>query len=114
MNSSAPTPIEVDCQAVKRKLDAGEKFLFIDCREPEEHAIARLPDARLIPMNEIPGRIDELAEYRGKEVVIHCHHGGRSLRVAQWLRSQGFERAQSMAGGIDEWATTIDPSLPRY
>jgi rhodanese-related sulfurtransferase len=45
---------------------------------------------------------------------VHCHHGGRSLRVVRWLREQGFSRAQSMAGGIDQWAVDIDPSLPRY
>jgi rhodanese-related sulfurtransferase len=46
--------------------------------------------------------------------VVHCHHGGRSLRVAHWLREQGFANAQSMAGGIDRWSQEIDPSVPRY
>jgi rhodanese-related sulfurtransferase len=65
-------------------------------------------------MSEITGRLDELEPHRGRAVVVYCHHGGRSLQVARFLRGQGFDKAQSMAGGIDEWAETIDPSLPRY
>jgi rhodanese-related sulfurtransferase len=55
-----------------------------------------------------------LAAHRDRRIVVHCHHGGRSLRVANWLRGQGFEQAQSMAGGIDAWSTEIDPAVPRY
>jgi len=47
-------------------------------------------------------------------IVVLCHHGQRSLSVAMWLRGQGFERAQSLAGGIDAWSRVIDPSVPRY
>jgi rhodanese-related sulfurtransferase len=46
--------------------------------------------------------------------VIHCHKGGRSYRVANWLRQQGFPKAQSMAGGITEWAESIEPGMPTY
>ena len=56
----------------------------------------------------------ELAPHRDRRIVVHCHLGGRSLQVAQWLRSQGFGRAQSMAGGIDTWACDIDKTLRRY
>ena len=59
-------------------------------------------------------RVGELESFKSKEVVVHCHHGGRSLKVANWLRQQGFSKAQSMAGGIDEWAAEIDKSLTRY
>jgi rhodanese-related sulfurtransferase len=55
-----------------------------------------------------------LDPYRECEVVVHCHHGGRSMQVTRWLRQQGFAKAQSMAGGIDAWAAEIDTSLPRY
>jgi len=65
-------------------------------------------------MSEIQNRLAELETHRDDDIVIHCHHGGRSLRVANWLRQQGFSKAQSMAGGIDQWAVEIDPSLPRY
>lgn len=108
------TPLEVDCQAVKKKLDAGEAFLFLDCREPSEYATARIAGTTLIPMGEITGRVAEIESYRDSEIVVHCHHGGRSLRVTNWLRQQGFTKAMNMAGGIDQWSQVIDPSVPRY
>jgi rhodanese-related sulfurtransferase len=107
-------PLEIDCRSVKALLDAGEAFLLLDCREPDEHQIASLPQARLLPMGELPERVEELGTARSGRVVVHCHHGGRSLRVAAWLRKQGFDQAQSLSGGIDAWAVEIDPGLPRY
>jgi adenylyltransferase/sulfurtransferase len=107
-------PLEVAVAEVKRMLDAKESFLLLDCREPDEHQTVHIQQAKLLPMSELAGRADELAPYRDKRLVIHCHHGGRSLRVAKWLREQGFSGAQSMAGGIDQWAVEIDPTLPRY
>lgn len=107
-------PIEVTCAQVKGRLDAGDKFVFLDCREPNEHQTVSIRQAKLLPMSEIQNRLAELESHRGDDIVIHCHHGGRSLRVANWLRQQGFSKAQSMAGGIDQWAVEIDSSLPRY
>ena len=108
------TPIEIDCQAVKRKLDVGEPFLFLDCREKDEHATAKIPGTVLIPMGELSSRVGELESHKGGEIVVHCHHGGRSLRVTNWLRQQGFAGAVNMAGGIDQWSQVIDPTVPRY
>jgi rhodanese-related sulfurtransferase len=112
--SSAAVPWEIDCRSVKEMLDAGAAFLFLDCREADEYAVARIPGATLVPMSELTSRVGELAGYNQGAVVVHCHHGGRSMRVAQWLRQNGFDRAQSMAGGIDQWSQEIDPSTPRY
>ena len=111
---SSNTPLEIDFQSLKARLDAGEELLLVDCREPHEHEIVHLARARLFPMSELGSRVAELEAFRGQPVVVHCHHGGRSLRVVQWLREQGFDQAQSLAGGIDEWAVAIDPSLARY
>lgn len=107
-------PMEVDCRHVKGKLDAGEKFLLLDCREQSEYDTVKIAGAVLVPMSQIQERVGELEAYKEGPVVVHCHHGGRSLRVANWLRGQGYLQAQSMAGGIDDWAVQIDPSLPRY
>jgi adenylyltransferase/sulfurtransferase len=109
-----PSNAEIDCRSVKHKLDAGEKFLLLDCRERDEHATVNIPQAQLIPMSEIGERVAELEPWKSGEIVVHCHHGGRSLKVTMWLRQRGFENVRSMAGGIDEWAIDIDPSLPRY
>ncbi len=112
--SSPSLPIEISCADVKALQDAGAPFLLYDCREAEEHAHSRIAESLLIPMSELRERVAELTPHRGSRVVVHCHHGGRSLRVAAFLRQQGFDQAQSMAGGIEEWSLTIDPSVPRY
>src|SRR5690606_16769294 len=96
------------------RLDTGEDFLLLDCRENDEYAIARIEGARLIPMSELADRVAELEPYRDRSIVVHCHHGGRSLQVTRWLRDQGYENVQSMAGGIDRWSKEIDPTIAQY
>lgn len=106
--------VEIDCQSVKTMLDAGEDFVFIDCREQSEYDTAKIAGATLLPMSELQSRVAELDEHKNSKVVIHCHHGGRSLNVAMWLKGLGFENPLSMAGGIEQWALEIDPAVPRY
>ena len=107
-------PVEIDVASVKQMLDSGEKFVFLDCREPGEVATAKIQGTTHIPMREIPARLAELSSSKDGRVVVHCHHGGRSLRVTHFLRQQGFEQAQNMSGGIDAWSLQIDPGVPRY
>lgn len=112
--SSAELPLEIDVHAVKRLQDSGAAFLLLDCREPDEHAIASIPGAVLVPMAEIPERLARFEPHRDGRIVVHCHHGGRSLRVTRWLRARGFAGAQNMSGGIEAWALHVDPATPRY
>lgn len=107
-------PLEIDCRSVKAKLDQEADFLLLDCREKSEYDTVHITRAVLLPMSEMQARVAELEPHKNREIVVHCHHGGRSLRVTNWLRQQGFAKVQSMAGGIDEWATVIDTTLPRY
>ncbi|MCA9238349.1 MAG: rhodanese [Planctomycetales bacterium] len=109
-------PWEISCQEVQRLRDAadGQPWLLLDCREPDEHAVAAVEGAELIPMSELADRAGELTGREDQRVVVMCHGGVRSLRVAHWLRAQGFPQAQSMVGGIDAWSQEIDPSVPRY
>jgi adenylyltransferase/sulfurtransferase len=108
-------PLEITPQEVKQKLDAGERLVLIDCREPLEHQLASIEGARLIPMNSIPSRLSQIENMAEEAaVVVYCHHGMRSLSVVNWLREQGVAECQSMRGGIDLWSLQIDPQVPRY
>lgn len=112
MNHEA-LPLEITVDDLKARLAAGDAPLLLDVREPWEFQTAHLPNSTLVPMNEVPGRaFSELDE--DQPIAVLCHHGARSLSVANWLRQQGFSRAQSVAGGIDLWSRVIDPSIPRY
>ena len=88
------------------------KPLLLDVREPWEHQICAIAGSRHIPMGEIPARRDEID--RQAEVVVICHHGGRSLQVAMFLESNGFSKLHNLAGGVDAWARSVDPSMPVY
>jgi len=114
---SSPSPgyvsdIEIDAVALKAKLDRGDKFQFIDVREPHEYQIASIPGAKLIPLNDVPKRMGELDP--DVETVVHCKMGGRSAKAADFLRSQGFKQVKNMLGGILAWSDKIDPSVPKY
>ncbi|HEY7334727.1 MAG TPA: rhodanese-like domain-containing protein [Bryobacteraceae bacterium] len=108
-------PMEVSPGDVKRRIEAGEKLNFIDVREPSELALAQLKGAESIPMRQIPGELPRLeARAEDAPLIVYCHHGVRSLNVVNWLREQGIENCQSLAGGIDAWSLTVDASVPRY
>jgi len=86
--------------------------LILDVREPWENAICNLPDAQLLPMQEIPSRWNELP--RDRDIVVLCHHGLRSLQVANYLQSMGLGRLYNLSGGIAAWAEHVDPAMARY
>ena len=113
MSSGIP-PIEVDVHSVSQWLNTRNDFVLLDCRENAEYETCKIAGARLVPMSQIQLELGELAKLTDKHIVVHCHHGGRSLRVANWLRQNGFPTAQSMAGGIEAWSNEIDPSVPKY
>jgi len=103
---------EIQPEEVKRLRDAGVQFTFLDCREPWEYQTAHIEGARHIPMQDIPARIQEFDPE--DHIVVICHHGVRSMNVTAWLRQEGYQNAQSMAGGIDRWSRLIDSSVPIY
>ncbi len=106
--------MEIHCNAVQSKLAAKDVLLLLDCREQDEWDYCRIEGATLVPMSQLQARVAELNSYRDSEIIVYCHHGVRSLRVAMWLRQQGFKDAFSMAGGIEEWSLTVDSGVPRY
>jgi adenylyltransferase/sulfurtransferase len=112
MNSENP-PLEITVTETKHLLEtAAGSVHLIDVREAHEVEICRIPGAEHIPMRQIPERLGDLP--KDKHLLIHCHHGGRSLRVTEFLRSRGFPAVSNVAGGIEAWALQIDPALRRY
>jgi adenylyltransferase/sulfurtransferase len=104
--------MEISPQELKGRLDRREPIVLLDVRDPWETALVRLDNAVHIPMDEIEMRADELDAR--EETVVYCHHGVRSAAVADYLRSIGFQRVMNLAGGVDEWARTVDRSMKRY
>jgi rhodanese-related sulfurtransferase len=103
---------ETDVATLAARLASGDPVTLIDVREPWEHELARIPDARLIPLSTLAAAsasLDPTAEY-----VIYCHHGARSANAVAWLRARGFTHASNLAGGIDAWSVEIDPLVKRY
>lgn len=108
-------PYEIPASEVKARMDRGEALTLIDVREVMENQIAAIPGAELIPMNSVPQNVQHLEqEADAKTLIVFCHHGMRSMSVVNWLRQQGVENCQSMAGGIDAWSLSVDQSVPRY
>ena len=104
---------EVTAEEVKAKLDAGESFTLIDVREPWEFETAHIEGAKLMPMGDVPSRAHQELDPEN-HIVVLCHRGVRSMNVTAWLRQQGFEKVQSMRGGIDAWSRSVDQNVPVY
>lgn len=104
------TPTEFCARWPETERDA--VVVLLDVREHAELELAAVAVARHIPMREVPGRLAELE--RDKPLVVMCHSGGRSRRVAEFLAGNGFSNVFNLRGGIDAWSTEIDPLVPRY
>ncbi len=116
-DASAPdsVPLEISVEETRALLAARpEDTVLVDVREPFEHQTARIEGAEFIPMRQIPEHVGSPALPREKHLLVHCHHGGRSLRVTEYLRAQGYPRVTNVAGGIHAWSQRIDPSVPTY
>jgi rhodanese-related sulfurtransferase len=104
---------EIAPEELRSLLEANSDVVVLDCREPWEFAAAKIDGSKLIPMNDIPARFSRELD-PANHIVVVCHHGVRSMNVTAWLRQQGFEKVQSLCGGIDRWARQIDPKIPLY
>jgi rhodanese-related sulfurtransferase len=109
----APPDIpEINATALKVLLDSPAPPVVLDVREDWERQAARLPGTLDIPMMEIPQRLAEVP--RDRDLVVMCHGGVRSLKVANFLVQNGFTRVTNLAGGIHAWATDVDPNTGTY
>jgi rhodanese-related sulfurtransferase len=86
--------------------------VLLDVREQWEVQACSIAGSRHVPMREIPARKDEIDA--AADIVVICHHGGRSMQVAMFLEKSGFAKVHNLAGGVDSWARTVDPSMPVY
>lgn len=103
---------DIDPVEVKAKMDRHEPFVLIDVREPHEYQICRIPNSRLIPLGELPKRVNELDS--ADEIVAHCKSGVRSAKAVDFLKQAGFKKVRNMKGGILAWSDKVDPSVPKY
>lgn len=103
--------IEV-AEAARRLNEQQERALVLDVREQDEWDLCHIQGSLHIPMQQVPLQLDRIPADR--TVLVLCHHGMRSLRVARFLRSKGFDKVQNIAGGIDQWALQMDSTLQRY
>jgi adenylyltransferase/sulfurtransferase len=104
--------LEIKPAEVKARLDRGEKLVLVDVREPWEYEKCRIEGAKHVPLGSLAASLQTLPDV--DEVICYCHHGMRSLDAAAWLRFQGFQKAKSLAGGIERWSIEVDPKVPRY
>ena len=112
--ASAEAPVEGDIEPVevKAKIDRGDQFVLIDVREPHEYQICNIPQAKLIPLGDLPKRVNELNS--ADEIVAHCKSGMRSAKAVDFLKQAGFKKVRNMKGGILAWSDKVDPSVPKY
>ncbi len=103
---------DIEPTEVRAKLDRGDKFTFIDVREPHEYQICNIPGTKLIPLGELPKRLNELD--KNAEIIAHCKSGVRSGKAVTLLKENGFLHARNMKGGILAWSDKVDPSVPKY
>jgi rhodanese-related sulfurtransferase len=103
---------ETDVKELKRNIDAKEDFFLLDVREPNEYQIGKIPGSTLIPLGEVPQRVNEIP--RDKEIIVHCKMGGRSAKAAAFLRTQGYTNVKNLKGGILDWSDKVDPTVPKY
>jgi molybdopterin/thiamine biosynthesis adenylyltransferase/rhodanese-related sulfurtransferase/molybdopterin converting factor small subunit len=108
----APTSGVIDVVEVKQKLDRGDDFTLIDVREPHEYQIAKIPGSILIPLGQLPNRLQELD--KNADIVAHCKSGGRSQKAVDLLKQSGFQNVRNMTGGILAWSDKVDPTVPKY
>ena len=101
---------EIDVATLKARLEANEKPLVVDVREETEYNAANIGGV-LIPLMELPQRIDLLEPHKNKSIVVYCRSGARSAKAVEYLRALGFNKAENLKGGLLAWRDQIDPTL---
>lgn len=103
---------EITALELAEDMQTNADLIVVDVRERHEWEICRIAGATLIPLGELPERLNELDGH--KEIVTHCHTGARSMQALEILKAAGFTKVRSLRGGIAGWSTDVDPTVPQY
>ncbi|MCF6313749.1 MAG: rhodanese [Verrucomicrobiales bacterium] len=117
MSDTAPLPTteQLEISVHDGSLHLNASTLWVDCREQDEHRICHIEGAKLLPLSNFASTVDQiLPEDKSQAIIVHCHHGMRSLQAVQFLRQKGYPNTWSLNGGIDLWSQEIDNNVPRY
>ncbi len=93
---------DITVEELKNRREQGESLVVIDVREPYEYEEFNI-GGTLIPLGSLPSRLDELEEYKDREIVVHCRSGARSANAKAFLNSVGFGKVRNLIGGVMEW-----------
>lgn len=104
---------EITVFQLKEMQEANKEFILLDVRETFEYEFANL-GGELVPLDKLPDRLNEIEQYKEKEMIVMCRSGSRSARACEYLSRNGFTNVKNLKGGINDWAREIDPSLPVY
>ena len=104
---------EITVLQLKEMQEANKEFVLLDVRETFEYEFANL-GGELVPLDQLPDRLNEIEQYKEKEMIVMCRSGSRSARACEYLSRNGFKNVKNLKGGINDWAREIDPSLPVY
>ncbi len=110
----SPGRDEITPRKLKTMMEENRDFVLLDVREPNESEIARIKGSILFPLSQLPNRLGELKDFKGKDIVVYCKSGVRSRKAIRFLRGSGYERLVNLTGGILEWSNQVDPSVPKY
>lgn len=107
----------IDATSLQHMLDEqqseqGKTIFLLDVREENEYLLCHINGATLIPLGQIPQRLDEIP--KDAEIVAYCHHGRRSEMALRFLQANGYDNMVNLQGGIDAWAVLVDPTMTRY
>ncbi len=94
---------EISPAELRQRLADGEDIVLLDVRQPDEHAVKHIPNSILIPLGELPARLDEIEQYRDRELIVYCRSGNRSGQACLFLSMQGFANPVNLAGGMLQW-----------
>ena len=111
--AALPPELETTVEELRDLRASGRPVYLLDVREPQEFQIARIPDSTLIPLGQLPTRLNEVPAQGGADIIVHCKSGVRSAKAVRLLREHGIA-AKNLKGGILAWIDRIDPTLPKY